>query len=532
MSSGIIKSYFIIIFFGLLLYLPGLSTIPPTDRDEGTYAQVSKQMLESRDFLTLKFQDALFNTKPPGMYWSQALSTQLLSSASSNEIWPYRIPSTLALIIASILLFILFKDIFDDRVALLAALIFETNFHSVLEAHIAKADSLLLLATIIVQGLLCKVICKAKTNIFDIFLIWFFIGIGILIKGPVLPAVFILTIMSYSLLEKDYKLILKLKPVFGFAICSIVVLPWCLIFYNATSLSFAKESFLRDILPRLISQMENHGGYPGFYVLFSMLSFWPWSLFIYSGLYILWQNREDPRFKFLLCWLVPAWLCLEIIPTKLPNYVFPLYPALSLGVASYLSQLNLINSIASKLNSYIWLIFSLIFAYALFNFENYIDRTLSISSILILFIMLSVAVLVVINRNNKQRLTYLMFSALLVLPILYGLIIPNLENLHLTPKLKKSLDNKFKAEDLVFTGYREPSLVFLLGKEIKIKKNGEEAAKVFLENCNKIAVVNDKEQQAFLNLASQQAKLNLTVDGYDYTHFRWTTLYLYQHQDC
>ena len=34
--------------------------------------------------------------------------------------------------------------------------------------------------------------------------------------------------------------------------------------------------------------------------------------------------------RFLLAWIIPAWVLLELAPTKLPHYVLPLYPALAL----------------------------------------------------------------------------------------------------------------------------------------------------------------------------------------------------------
>ena len=57
---------------GLLLFLPGFFNIPPIDRDEARFAQATKQMVESGDFVDIRFQDDVRYKKPVGIYWLQA----------------------------------------------------------------------------------------------------------------------------------------------------------------------------------------------------------------------------------------------------------------------------------------------------------------------------------------------------------------------------------------------------------------------------------------------------------------------------
>ena len=56
----------------LLSFLPGFFTIPPVDRDEARFAQATKQMLESGDYVDIRFQDESRYKKPVGIYWLQA----------------------------------------------------------------------------------------------------------------------------------------------------------------------------------------------------------------------------------------------------------------------------------------------------------------------------------------------------------------------------------------------------------------------------------------------------------------------------
>ena len=60
----------------LVLFLPGFFNIPPIDRDEARFAQATKQMVESGDFVDIRFQDDVRYKKPVGIYWLQASALQ------------------------------------------------------------------------------------------------------------------------------------------------------------------------------------------------------------------------------------------------------------------------------------------------------------------------------------------------------------------------------------------------------------------------------------------------------------------------
>ena len=61
---------------GLLFFLPGFFTIPPIDRDEARFAQATKQMVETGDYVDIRFQDEVRYKKPVGIYWLQAAAVE------------------------------------------------------------------------------------------------------------------------------------------------------------------------------------------------------------------------------------------------------------------------------------------------------------------------------------------------------------------------------------------------------------------------------------------------------------------------
>ena len=66
-----------------LLFLPGFFNIPPIDRDEARFAQATKQMVETRDFVDIRFQDEVRYKKPVGMYWLQAAAVETAVGAGA-----------------------------------------------------------------------------------------------------------------------------------------------------------------------------------------------------------------------------------------------------------------------------------------------------------------------------------------------------------------------------------------------------------------------------------------------------------------
>ena len=86
----------------LIFILPGLSSIPPLDRDEARFSQASKQMLEDKNYVVIKFQEELRSKKPIGIYWLQIASASIFGK---DNIISYRAPN----IFSTIILIIVFS---------------------------------------------------------------------------------------------------------------------------------------------------------------------------------------------------------------------------------------------------------------------------------------------------------------------------------------------------------------------------------------------------------------------------------------
>src|SRR5260221_12239726 len=98
-------------------------------------------MLETGDFLRIRFQDEAGNRKPAGIYWLQAAAVSTSSSPAATAIWPYRLPSLLGGLAAVLLIFGFGAALFGGagerrRIAAIAAVLLASALGVIAEMHI------------------------------------------------------------------------------------------------------------------------------------------------------------------------------------------------------------------------------------------------------------------------------------------------------------------------------------------------------------------------------------------------------------
>src|SRR5215212_5307152 len=156
-----IRAVAFLIACGLALFLPGFFNIPPIDRDEARFAQATKQMVETGDFVDIRFQDEVRYKKPVGVYWLQAAAVESASALglprAQVRIWLYRVPSLISAIGAVLLTYWAALPFVSRRGAIIAALMMCSSILLGVEARLAKTDAMLLLTTTAAMGALARV---------------------------------------------------------------------------------------------------------------------------------------------------------------------------------------------------------------------------------------------------------------------------------------------------------------------------------------------------------------------------------------
>ena len=328
----------VLVLVALALFLPGFFTLPPLDRDEPRFAQASRQMLETGDFVDIRFQDEARHKKPAGIYWLQVAAVAA-TGMEAPPIWAYRLPSLLAAIAAVLLTARIAADLAGARAGLVAGLLFAGVFSLGMEARLAKTDAVLLLTVLGAQWAVLRVWLAARQPAARAgwavpLAFWGAVAAGILVKGPVGLMVVALTLVALAAGMRRAGWLRALRPLPGLALAVALVLPWYVAITLRSDGAFWEASLGADMLAKVQSGQENHGAPPGTYLLLLWLTFVPASVALALALPALWRARREAAVIFAAAWVLPAWLVFEATPTKLTHYVLPLYPALAIAVAS------------------------------------------------------------------------------------------------------------------------------------------------------------------------------------------------------
>lgn len=133
-----LKEWLIVAVFALTVSLAGVWSLPPLDRDEARFAQATAQMLESGDFITIRFQDDERNKKPAGVHWLQAASVTTFSTVEARAIWAYRLPSVIGGVLAALLTYFAAARLYNRETGLYAGLLLAAAPVLTAESTIAK----------------------------------------------------------------------------------------------------------------------------------------------------------------------------------------------------------------------------------------------------------------------------------------------------------------------------------------------------------------------------------------------------------
>ncbi|MGD9107778.1 MAG: glycosyltransferase family 39 protein [Gammaproteobacteria bacterium] len=525
----------ILIIISLIIFASGLFQLPVTDRDEALFAQASKQMIESHNFGKIQVQNKARHLKPPGIYWLQALSAKTFGTAKHLSIGLFRIPSALGAFLSIIILFLGTKRLMGETTAFIGSMLLAACILLITEAHIATTDAMLLATMIIMQLGLMQIYWhhreKHTTSLYGCIFFWFGMALGVLIKG-ITPVVGFATLFFLMLIDKDASLFKKTKPLFGILFLILFSLAWLIPFSIFGKSNFLWDMIHGDIVPKLVGGQQSHGAWPGYFLLLFPIMFWPGSLFIIKGVAHAWQNKTKTLEKFLIAWIIPTWIIFALIPTKLPQYVLPVYPAIALLIAAGINQ-QLTNKwrYTEYIMKIIWGIYSTILLVSLCLLPHLLRESYSWIQTLCLVILLIVIItgILLYHRPRKILITFFV-GAVLFYPLLFNFFLPQINNLWLSRKITNYIQNLPKnyvtdEKPLLITKYHEPSLIFLIGtNKVKFINDKNWLLKQIKQHTNNVIMLDQLTYQKFANQLSLPIKKIIT--GFNYNGGHWIKLYV------
>jgi 4-amino-4-deoxy-L-arabinose transferase-like glycosyltransferase len=535
----------VLLLICVMAWIPGFFTLPPLDRDESRFAQATKQMLETRDFVDIKLGGVARYEKPAGIYWLQAASTAVLGKGMRDAIWTYRVPSLVGAAAAVAATFWLAGAFAGVDTAFFAGLILGLSVLLISEAKIAKTDAVLLGSVTVAQAVILRTylasrrpaLCAAP-SLAVLLVGWAAFGLGVLVKGPVIAAVTIASIVAVIVWDRDWRWLTALKPLPGLLVALAIVLPWAIAIGVASHGLFYQKSLGQDFAAKLMGDAESHGAPPGYYTLLAGFLFWPGSLLLLPGLLYGIARRQDPAMRYLLAWAATTWLMFELAPTKLPHYVLPAFPALAILCALWLSSRADAQTRAMRIAQLVSLAlfvtagvaFAVFLAWAPDRFGGgapwwlYIAVAAGIAAVL-------AVVPVIFARGFIAAATLACGSAIFLYAVAGFLTVPRLTELWLSPRLAEAIARHAQAGDppVVTAGYAEPSISFLLGTRTALDdgpRAGHAAAA-----AGGLVLISADQRAAFLDAITEEgARVDALeeISGLNYSRGRNIQITLYR----
>ncbi len=512
----------LLILFSLLAFLPGFFQIPPVDRDEARFAQATKQMLETGEYVDIRFQNEVRYKKPVGIYWLQAAAVKagdaLGVARPRTTIWLYRLPSLIGAIGAVLLTYWAALAFVSRRASLIAALMMASSVLLGVEARLAKTDAMLLLTSVAAMGAMARIYLAARrapetaVGWKDPAILWTAMAAGTLLKGPLVLMFVVLTAVTLSVADRSVRWVWSLRPLAGFSWMVLLVLPWFVAIVAKSGGDFFVQAVGHDMLGKVTSGQETHGAPPGFYFLLFWVTFWPGSVLAGLAAPMIWRTRREAGVQFLLAWLVPSWLVFEAVMTKLPHYVLPLYPAVAVLIAGILNSGNLSKSRWLVRGTIGWFLFpsaiaiAVLVAFIMFSGDlGLIAWPFSTAAVIFgLFAWWLYDV-----DGAERALLRGMIASVLVAVTVYAVTARLLPSLFPSAMIADDIGmTECRPPHIASTfAYQEPSLVFLLGTDTRFT-DGPGAADFLRGGPCRFAVV-DFAQRARLRAARRIDRITL-----------------------
>ncbi len=314
----------------LVLYLAGNGRISLWDRDEPRYAEAAREMLVRHDFVVPMFNGEPRYHKPIMIYWVMAAGYALFGQGEFGA----RFFSAIAGTVTCLLTYRLGTRMGGRSVGLAAALMLAVAPLMMIESKLATPDALLMATLLGAFSCLWELASSGFSWRWSLGF-WALLGLALLIKGPVGLGVLATALAVWLVLGRQWTLLRRMNWIAGMAVMLGVVLPWGVAVFWATGGEFYREAIGKHVIGRSLEAMDNHRGFPGYYLVATLLGLFPWSLALPLALRGVRGRllRDAGSSSFLVGWMMGPMLLLELVRTKLPHYYLPAYPAWAILIA-------------------------------------------------------------------------------------------------------------------------------------------------------------------------------------------------------
>ncbi len=346
----------------LVLHLSGTWALPLMDRDEPRFAEASREMLERGDYVVPFFNGQPRYDKPPLIYWCQAASYRVFGE---NE-FAARFPSSLAGALTAVVVFGFGARLFGRKIGAQAALVFSLSLQVLVHSRASVADMCMVLFVALASWAGWEVSAARSPRRFWWWTFYVALALGFLAKGPVawLPIGTVLLAQWWTPRESTNR---ELKLQWGIPVMLGLIALWGVPALLRTDGEFLRVGIGRHVIERSFVALEGHGakGWLAylallpFYFVTVLISFLPWSFLLPRLVSDLRKERTlGAAERYLISGIVLTFAIFTLLSTKLPHYILPAFPLLSILFAARFGESGIVPR-WSAVTAGVWLIVSL-----------------------------------------------------------------------------------------------------------------------------------------------------------------------------
>lgn len=331
----------LLIVLGAALYLPALGKVGLLDPSEPFYALTAREMLQRGDLATPVIFGAPQFEKPPLTYWLIAASYRIHGESEMAA----RLPSAILAILLVLVTYAVGRRLLDRPVTALAgAVMLATAGKTVALARLAFTDIALALCIWVSVWGATLVFFGRRRPALGWIVYWTAAGAGLLVKGPVALIVPSMAVWAFALTSGRKREIRPAHYAAGYALFVILVVPWYTLMTVRHGSGFLYDFFVHENLRRFF--VAEHGGSDRwhFYPLAVLIGLWPWSALVPMALARAAHLARRPTAglpeaaKLLGGLTLTSAVFFTLAKSKLVSYIYPIYPALTLLTALWLTE--------------------------------------------------------------------------------------------------------------------------------------------------------------------------------------------------
>jgi 4-amino-4-deoxy-L-arabinose transferase-like glycosyltransferase len=330
----------LVLAFGALFFFR-LGSYPLSNPDEGRYAEIPREMVESGDYVTPRLNGVNYFEKPPLVYWTTAACLKLFGPSE----WSMRATPALFALMGVLVTYAAARRMYGRETGLISAAVLGTSILYFAIARIMLLDmavSVLMAATLFCFILGVREAPGARRR-------WFFYGlyasaalatltkglIGVLVTGAVM--------FLWLLIFNQWKRLRPMHLPTGILLFLAIAAPWHILAaqHNQT---WAHRYFVYEHWERFTTPAASRPGAWHYFVWIVIAGLIPWIGFLGSAVRDAvrggWAKRkENADAWFFLTWAVFIFLFFSKSHSKLAPYILPIFPALAVLIGAWLGKI-------------------------------------------------------------------------------------------------------------------------------------------------------------------------------------------------